>query len=62
MLTIIGLVLLAIILIVAMIWLACRMGEGGILDFIICYEALKAVGHFFVMVLVALVNAISDRE
>ncbi len=61
MLTVIGLVLLAILLIAAMIWVANQMFDGGILNFIIFYELFKALGNGLIAVLSALADAIGRK-
>ena len=61
MFTILGLVLLAVILIAAMIWVANQMFDGGILNFIIFYELFKALGNGLMAVLSALADAIGRK-
>ena len=61
MLTVIGLVLLAIILIAATIWVANQMLDGGIVNFIIFYELFKALGNGLMAVLSALADAIGRK-
>jgi hypothetical protein len=62
MLTIIGLVLLAILLVAAMLWVANEMFDGGILNFIIFYELFKALGNGLMAVLSAIVDAIGGNK
>ena len=62
MFTILGLVLLAVILIAAMIWVAHEMFDGGILNFIIFYELFKALGNGLMAVLSALADAVSGNK
>lgn len=61
MFTILGLVLLAVLLLVAMIWIACRMFDD-ILSFIFFNELFKFVGHAFVVVVTVLVETIRGSE